>query len=177
MFPVGDVKTVSGLMGSYEGGIPDSERQKLVRDESVFLSTLQFENGAIGTMEASLYSMGRKCYERVEVHGTEGAIIWNLKRLNELEVYSDGDPENLRGFKNVLAVEKVHPFMDKWHSGHPIGFDSGHLHMLLHFADCIVNDKDPGPQGATFYDGMKNQEILDAIAKSTREEKWVSLPL
>ena len=127
-------------------------------------------------MEASYYSMGRKCYERVEVHGTEGAIIWNLDRLNELQVYSDRDPEDLRGFKNVLVVEKVHPFMDKWHSGHPIGFDRGHLHMLLHFTDCIVNDKDPRPQGATFYDGMKNQEILDAIAKSTREEKWISLP-
>jgi predicted dehydrogenase len=175
-FLVGDVKTVSGLMGSYEGGTSDTETQKPARDESVFLSTLQFENGAIGTMEASSYSMGRKCYERVEVHGTEGAIIWNLDRLNELQVYSDRDPEDLRGFKNVLVVEKVHPFMDKWHSGHPIGFDRGYLHMLLHFTDCIVNDKDPRPQGATFYDGMKNQEILDAIAKSTREEKWISLP-
>jgi predicted dehydrogenase len=174
-FLVGDVKTVSGLMGSYEA--PDTEPQERARDESVFLSILQFENGAVGTMEASQYSMGRKCYERVEVHGTEGAIIWNLKRLNELQFYSDKDPEDLRGFKNILAVEKAHPFMDKWHSGHPVGFDRGHLHMLLHFSDCIVNDKDPSPQGATFYDGMKNQEILDAVAKSTREEKPVSLPL
>jgi predicted dehydrogenase len=128
-FLVGDVKTVSGLMGSYEA--PDTEPQERARDESVFLSILQFENGAVGTMEASQYSMGRKCYERVEVHGTEGAIIWNLKRLNELQFYSDKDPEDLRGFKNILAVEKAHPFMDKWHSGHPVGFDRGHARALL----------------------------------------------
>lgn len=173
-FLVGDVKTVSGLMGSYNS----EETERSHDDESVFLSTIQFENGAIGTLEASAYSTGRKCCERVEVHGTEGAVFWDLNRLNELQVYSEKDPEHCHGFKNVLVLDPgVHPFMDKWYYAHPIGFDRGQLHMLLHFIDCIVNDKDPSPQGATFYDGMKNQEILDAIAKSTKEERWINLPL
>jgi predicted dehydrogenase len=183
-FLVGDVKTVSGLMGSFAHndeaiGSPDFISLTRARvDERVFLCTMQFESGAIGTLEGSRYSTGRTAYERVEVHGTEGAAIWNLNRLNELQVYSERDPKHVQGFKNVLVLEpSEHPFMDKWYRAHPMGYDRGQLHMLLHFIECIVNDKDPRPQGATFYDGMKNQEILDAIAKSTKEEKWINLPL
>jgi predicted dehydrogenase len=177
-FLVGDIKRVSGLMGSYHEAEKGPNKHRPNGDESVFLSTIQFENNAIGTLEASVYATGRKCYEKVEIYGTEGAIIWDLNRLNELQVYSSRDPEHLRGFRTILVLDpKTHPFLDKWYYVHPIGFDRGHLHMLLHFIDCIVNDKDPAPQGATFYDGMKNQEILDAIAKSTKEEKWVNLPL
>jgi predicted dehydrogenase len=42
--------------------------------------------------------------------------------------------------------------------------------------DCIVNDKSVAPLGATFYDGLKCQEILSAIEESSEKSKWVTIP-
>jgi len=113
----------------------------------------------------------------VEIHGTEGSIVFNLERLNELEVYYRGEREDRAGFKSILVTEPSHPFMKNWWPpGHIIGWEHTFIHEIHHFVDCIVNDKPIAPYGATFYDGMKCQEILDAILESAEKGRWVNVP-
>jgi len=46
--------------------------------------------------------------------------------------------------------------------------------MSRRFIDVIVNDEPPSP---SFYDGMKAQEVMEAVVLSHRERRWVDLPL
>jgi predicted dehydrogenase len=179
-FLVGDMASLCGMTKTFieERPLPEDPTKKGKVDvDDAFIALLRFQNGAIGSVEATRFAAGRKNYERIEIHGTEGSLVFNLERFNELEVYSKRDPEDRMGFRTILVTESVHPFMDHWWPhGHIIGWEHTFVHEVYHLIDCIVNDKDVAPMGATFHDGLKCQEILDAVVKSSEKDKWISLP-
>jgi len=178
---VGDVKSVCALSKTFIEERPlldDPTKKGKVDVDDAFIALLRFENGVIGSVEASRFCPGRKNYERIEVHGTEGSILFDLERLNELKVYSKRDKDDRMGFKDILVTETVHPFVEYWWPhGHVLGWEHTHINQIYHFIDCIANDKKVDPLGATFYDGLKCDEICEAILISAEKEKWVTLPL
>jgi len=179
-FLVGDMSQVCAVAETFikERPLPeDSSKKGKVDVDDAFIALVRFRNGAIGSVEASRFCAGRKNYERLEIHGTEGSICFNLERLNELDVYSKKDPDDKMGFRNIIVTESVHPFMDHWWPhGHIIGWEHTFIHEVNHLVDCIVNDKPVAPMGATFYDGLKCQEILAAVAESAEKAKWAAIP-
>ncbi|MBS7615058.1 Gfo/Idh/MocA family oxidoreductase [Candidatus Bathyarchaeota archaeon] len=178
-FLVGDFASICGMTETFikERPLPDDPKKKGKVDvDDVFIAMVKFKNNAIGSLESSRFCAGRKNYQRIEVHGTEGSISFNLERLNELEVYSKKDKDDRMGFRNILVTESVHPFIEHWWPhGHIIGWEHTFVHEIHHLVDCIVNDKPVAPYGATFYDGLKCQEILSAIEESSEKGKWVTL--
>jgi len=179
-FLVGDIESVCGMTKTFieERPLPEDPKKKGKVDvDDAFIAMLRFKNGAIGSVEASRFCAGRKNFQRLEIHGTEGSIEFNLERLNELNVYSRKEPSDRMGFRNILVTESVHPYIEKWWPhGHIIGWEHTFIHEVYHLIDCIVNDKPVAPTAATFYDGLKCQEILDGILKSSVKGRWVSLP-
>ena len=55
------------------------------------MALVRFENGAMGTIEATRMAPGRKNYNRFEINGSNGSVAFDLERMNELEVYFDPD--------------------------------------------------------------------------------------
>ncbi len=179
-FLVGDVASICGLTETFikERQLQDNpEKRGKVDVDDMFIAMVKFRNNAVGSLECSRFCAGRKNYQRVEVHGTEGSISFNLERLNELDVYSKKDQDDRMGFRNILVTESVHPFIEHWWpQGHIIGWEHTFAHEIHHFVDCIVNDKPVAPLGATFYDGLKCQEILSAIEESSEKGNWITVP-
>ena len=60
-------------------------------DATQFLA--RFQDGAMGTFCATRFATGRKNFLRLELFGSEGSLVFNLERLNELEYYSRGDKD------------------------------------------------------------------------------------
>jgi predicted dehydrogenase len=176
-FLVGEVSEVCGMTKTFIEDRPlpeDPENRGKVTVDDAFIAMLKFENGAIGSVEASRFCAGRKNYQRLEIHGSEGSIVFDLERLNELELYSTKDRSDIRGFRKILVTESNHPYWSVWWPhGHIIGWEHAMVHEVYHFVDCIVNDKRIDPIGATFLDGLKNNLIMDAILKSSEQKKWV----
>jgi predicted dehydrogenase len=179
-FLVGDVASVCGMTETFvkERPLPEDPKKKGNVDvDDAFISLVRFKNGAIGSLEASRFCAGRKNHQRIEIHGTEGSISFNLERLNELDVYSRKDPDDRMGFRNIIVTESVHPFMEHWWPhGHIIGWEHTFVHEVYHLIDCIANDKPIAPMGATFHDGLKCQQILNAIVESSEKTKWITIP-
>lgn len=178
-FLVGEISEVCGMTKTFieERPLPENpnERGRVTVDDA-FIAMLKFDNGAIGSVEASRFCAGRKNYQRLELHGTEGSIVFNLERLNELELYSTRDRSDIRGFRSILVTESNHPYWGAWWPhGHIIGWEHAMVHEVYHFVDCIVNDKSIAPIGATFHDGLRNNQIMDAILISSEQKKWVSV--
>jgi len=180
-FLVGEIEGVCALTKTFieERPLPEDPKKKGKVDvDDAFIALLRFKDGPIGSMEATRFAAGRKNYERVEIHGSEGSIYFDLERLNELQVYSRKDRSDRMGFKTILVTESVHPYIEHWWPhGHIIGWEHTFIHEIHHLLDCIANDKDVAPQGATFYDGLKNNEILEAVTSSSENGKWITLPL
>ncbi len=137
-------------------------------------AAVTFENGSVGTLEATRFAHGHRNGFAWEMNGTKGALAFDMERLNELQVFrNDGD--RARGFRTVLVSEADHPFWQHWWPpGHIIGWGDTFVHELHHFLDAIATDADVAPYGATFEDGYRAAEICDAIVRSgetgTRQE-------
>jgi len=178
-FLVGEVKSVSALTRTFikERPLVAGSGTGKVDVDDAFVATVEFQNGAIGTLEASRFAAGRKNYEVLEINGEKGSIRFNLERLNELEVFWVGDrPKETQGFHDVLVTESYHPFYSNWWPhGHIIGWEHSLVHELTHFLDCIVNKKDVAPYGATFEDGYRTAVICDAILESGQTRKQVDV--
>ena len=173
---VGEVKSVSGMTRTFIEERPwDDGTMGKVDVDDAFTALLEFDNGAIGTVEASRFAAGRKNGQRIEINAEKASIVFNLERLNELEIFWVGDePEEAQGFRNVLVSEPSHPWWENWWpQGHIIGWEHTFVHEITHLLDCIVNDGDVSPIGADFVDGYRNSVICDAILESAASKRQV----
>lgn len=140
-------------------------------DAAVFIGS--FKNGALGLFETSNMSAGHKNALKIEITGSNGSINFDLERLNELEVYFEKDENNLKGFRKILVTEPTHPYIKNWWpSGHVIGWEHTFVHQIYEFICAVSENRQITP---SFYDGMKCQEIVDAIANADENKKWVKI--
>jgi predicted dehydrogenase len=158
---VGEVSSVCGAAKTFKEG----------RDvDDAFEAVVEFENGAVGTLEASRFCPGRKNAFAWEINGSKGSIVFDLERLNELQVHLAGSEPGVRaqGFRTVLVSEADHPFWEHWWPhGHIIGWEHSFVHELHHLLQAIAEDGDVAPHGATFADGYRCSEVCDAIVRSS----------
>jgi len=162
--------------GKLETGLEDKEKSEEkgvvdVDDATIFLA--RFKNGAIGSFEATRFAAGRKNYQKFEINGSKGSIVFNLERLNELQYYSVDDPDYSSGFRTILATDPLHPYAANWWpAGHIIGYGEAFVNMVADLFNSISKGENPSPN---FYDGIKCQEVLDAVDRSILEKKWVEV--
>src|SRR5438132_786323 len=154
---VGEIEAVGGFVRTF---IPGREVDDAVE------ATVEFQNGAVGTIEATRLALGRRNAFQWEINGSKGSFCFDMEHLNELQVFrADGD--RARGFKSVLVTEPDHPFMEYWWPpGHIIGWGDTFVHELHHMLRAIASDGDVAPYGATFEDGYRASEVGDAIVRS-----------
>jgi predicted dehydrogenase len=139
-----------------------------VNDAAAFLA--RFENGAIGTFEMSPLVPGRKAREFFEINGSKGSVLFDLERINELQVYFEEDPPEASGFRTILVTEPEHPYMEGWWPpGHIIGYEHTFVHTLKDLLEGIAVGESPTP---TFEDGYRTQAVLDAVEQSVEGRVW-----
>ncbi|HYN88892.1 MAG TPA: Gfo/Idh/MocA family oxidoreductase [Ardenticatenaceae bacterium] len=172
-FIVGEMKSVSAMTRTFieERPAPDGGMGRVDVDDA-FVAAVEFDNGAIGTLEATRFAAGRKNGEIFEVNGEKGSIRFNMERMNELEVYwVDDEPKETGGFHNVLVTEGYHPWWQYWWPhGHIIGWEHTFTHSVLDLLNGIVEKQSPAP---TFAAGVRIQSILDAVERSAESGSWV----
>lgn len=165
--PLTEIGTTGGLHAKATGG----KGEVTVDDTTLFLA--RFTNGAVATFEATRFAAGRKNHNRFEINGSKGSIVFNLERMNELEYYNVDDPEGLQGFRVIQATDPSHPYLHAWWPpAHIIGYEHTFIHQVYNLMQAIANDKMPNP---SFVDGVKCQEVLDAVVKSIQEKRWVKI--
>jgi len=178
-FLVGDIDSTVGMTKTFiqERPLPeDKTRTGKVDVDDAFIALLKFKSGVIGSVEASRFCAGRKNFQRIEVHGTEGSLFFNLERLNELDYYSSNDGQEKRGFRTISATEPVHAYAKNWWPpGHVLGWEHPMVHEMFHFFTAVAEDKPVEPWGATFYDGLMADKVTDAISRSTETDRWESI--
>lgn len=161
-FLVGEISEVTGALATFVNDRPGGR----VTVDDAFVATVRFDNGAIGTLEASRVAHGHVNDLSIEVNGTAGSARFSLERLNELEVDLPGS-DGQRGFRRLLVTDRTDPFMGAWWPpGHVLGWEHTFVHELHHFLASIEAGRSVRPYGADFEDGYRAALICDAIASS-----------
>ena len=142
-----------------------------VDDASFMLA--EFENGALGSFEASRFAPGRKNFNYFEIYGSKGSIVFNLERMNELQLFQRDDPAFAQGFRTILATEAgQHDYIANWWPpGHMIGYEHEFHHSVVDFMEAIEKGTKIEPN---FYDGLREIEILAAGLESSATGKKVN---
>lgn len=170
---VGEITEVCGHLETFvkERPLPeDPAARGAVTVDDASLALARFESGAIGTIEATRMAPGRKNSNRFEINGSTGTIAFDLERMNELEVYLEGDDVGVRGFHRVLATEPEHPFVKPWWPpGHILGYEHTFVHTVFDLLEAIADQRVPSPN---FRDGLQNQLVLSAIEASSGSRRW-----
>jgi predicted dehydrogenase len=152
------------------GGTASSERGKVTVDD-VALFTGRLSGGTLGSFEATRYATGRKNAFRLEFSGSDGALSFDLERMNELEFYDATDPAGEQGFRRILVTEPEHPYAAAWWpTGHGLGYEHTFSHQVRDFVVDIAENRQPTP---SFEDGLQVQRVLAAVeASSANDSAW-----
>ena len=176
---VGDMKSLSAYTRTFieERPMPDGNGTGKVDVDDAFVAAVEFENGAIGTLESTRFAGGRKNFNNFEINAEKGSVRFNLERFNEFDIFwVDSEPAEYQGWTNVLVSEGHHPWWENWWPhGHIIGWEHTFVHEITHLLDSIVNDTEVGPHGATFEDGYRASVVTDAIVQSAESKRQVDI--
>ena len=121
---------------------------------------------------ASRLAPGHSLTGRVEVDGTRGTLAWCMERLNELQVSEPG-----KGTRTVLATRPGHPNADFFlpigiQGAFPVSWRDCFVYQVHHLLDSIASRTPVGPLAATFRDGYRVAEIIDAMLRSAASRRF-----
>ncbi|MHB1314569.1 MAG: Gfo/Idh/MocA family protein [Christensenellales bacterium] len=176
---VGDFGSVNGLLRKFVPERPayvgaEEMRQVETDDETCF--TIQFKNGAIGTIETSSgNSWGHYNGLTFEIYGRRGSIYFNYEHRDELKICFVDDPKDRRGFRTISVGGAAHPY-----DGHVIwptpGMGIGYAELkIIECYDFIKAIKEDTKAVPSFHDGYEISVICDAIVESNKTSKWVDI--
>jgi predicted dehydrogenase len=158
--------------GTFKAGTGATDMAKVTVDDAAFMLT-EFENGALGSFEASRFASGRKNYNYFEIYGSKGSLVFNLERMNELQFLDLSDPTDEQGFRTILVTNSTHPYVAAWWPpGHIIGYEHEFSHAIVDFLTAIEKGTKISPN---FYDGMKGMQVLEAAIKSAATGQKVTV--
>jgi predicted dehydrogenase len=132
----------------------------------------EYENGAICSIQSSYVTVGNYPGLEARAYGSNGALICRL-------VEEFGVPQTLHWAKPD-AVEFVP--VDIPEKYFPPGYTPGESWPSLFYANLVHNFMEEIISGGeenqgNFAQSARVQEIINAVEKSYREERWVRLPL
>jgi predicted dehydrogenase len=147
----------------------DERETKAVTVDDAYTASIELENGAIGTIEASRFANGRKNDHTIEIEGSDGSLRYDHERLNELEVNLSGN----RGYETVLVTDGDDPYIDRWWPpGHIIGWEHTFVHENYEYLMALEEERQFQPD---FQAGLSVQRVLDAIERSDSRDAWVDV--
>jgi predicted dehydrogenase len=79
-FLVGEPRRVSALTQTFikQRPLPGGAGMADVTVDDAFVAIVEFESGAIGSLEASRFCPGRKNHQVIEINGSKGSLVFNL---------------------------------------------------------------------------------------------------
>ena len=167
---IGDMQTVIKTRPN-----PNNLQERLaVENEDQATALVRFANGCMGTIETSRIACGRKMGLSYVITGTKGSITYTQERMAELKLYLHDENPARQGFKTILSGP-LHPDYKNFcvSAGHGIGFNDQktvEIRDLVNGLASPVNTLYPD-----FEEGYKVSRVLDAIALSCEQKRWVDV--
>jgi predicted dehydrogenase len=141
--------------------------------DDAFVAMVTFENGSVGTFEATRFGIGIKNGNAFQIHGANGMLRFNLERLNHLEFVDATQPSTEQGPRDLLVTDLKHPiFGNFWRPGHIIGYEHTFIAALAEFLFAVSKNERFRPD---FADGVEVQRVLEALQRSARTREWVGV--
>ena len=137
---------------------------------------IELVSGGIGIIEVSRVAQGTTEDLNFEIHGSQGAIKFDVMDPNWLYVYDGRDPkEPLGGNHGYKQIQTMHSYPSNTIPGgrNMVNFVGMHADSQYNMIRACAGLQPPSPSAR---DGYAVQQVLDASYRSAKDERWVDIP-
>ena len=168
--PVGEVETFAAAR--------DVEREDApMETDDIAHLLLRFRSGARGSVVVSQVSAGRKNSLRFEVDGSRDALYWDSEAHEQLWLGHRERPNEVL-LRNPALLEPLAREKTSLPAGHAEGFADTFKELYRAVYGAVAAGGPPDePDYPTFRAGHVENVIAEAVAQSSREERWVEVSL
>ncbi len=135
----------------------------------------KFDNGAIGSVNISQVTAGRKNQQVIEISGSDGSLYWENENATSLWI-GHRDKANEVLVKDPSLLEKQASSLCGYPGGHNEGFpDTFKNNFKLFYQDVDRGYDNREPLYSTFEDGRREMYLIDKVYESCQKREWVKL--
>lgn len=168
--PLGEVATFSGKVKK-ELELEDVE----ITTDDAGTVLLRLAGGARAVLWVSQITAGRKNCMQYEISGSKSALHWVSDDPNRLWIGHRNKPNEVLEKDPSLLSDTAWPFAN-YPGGHAEGYPDTFKQCFRAFYTAIAEGIPPEHAlYPTFAEGHREIQLCDAILKSHREERWVSV--
>jgi predicted dehydrogenase len=146
--------------------------------EDCALILVRLQSGGPGTIEATKIATGAEDELRIEIHGAQGAVRFNLMDPHHLEFYdataADRPLGGVRGWNRIDTGQRYLPPATAFPSHKAaIGWTRGHVACLANFLQAVAQGHaaEPGLE-----QGIRVQQLMESVKQSARQRRWEKVP-
>lgn len=141
---------------------PDGEMIAVDADDAAWLQ-VSLAGGGTGTIEASKLVPGAGDDLRFEAYGTRGALIFDTRNPNVLQITEGPDA---KGWQQLTTASAIRPRATLPGAETPTGVLQWHLASLAAFLEALSGD---APYAPDFDAGLQVDEVLAAARRSAQQ--------
>jgi predicted dehydrogenase len=161
-----------GTGGFRIGAVGDNSRRIPNTTDDVATVLFRFPGGQ-GHLETSRVSNGIRFDIGYDLVGSKGTLRYSYDRINDLQLYTETGPVELRGFKRI----QMGPSDPRFAALHPVaGLGLGYNDFKAIEAREMISAVAEGrPASPDFAFGCRVQRVVEACQRSDREHGWVKV--
>jgi predicted dehydrogenase len=172
---IGTRQQPAGPVETFSTERPADTVARPISTEDTATILLRFEGGARGSVSISQISPGRKNSLQYEIDGSEAALAWDSEQPDQAWIGHRERPNEIL-IRNPALLGPAGQAASALPGGHVEGFfDTFCAHFRAVYADVVAATRSARPGYPTFADGHDEMLVGDAIARSARDGRWVSV--
>lgn len=141
-----------------------------VQNEDYVSALLRLDGGVRGTLESSRVAVGEQCAYGIEVHGDQGALCWDFRRMGELRICVGQDYVDAGYLTHHVTAGDGELAAFQPGAGMSISFDDLKIIEARGLIDSIVTGLACGPD---LDDAVAAADVITAMHQSVHERRWV----
>ena len=145
-----------------------------VDDCVLFLA--RFNNGAIGSFEATRLAGGHLNDNNIEINGEKGSLRFAFEDMNLLWFHDADDDPKTAGWRKIMCTSAgIHPYAGAWWPpAHIIGYEHTFVNMVADMM-AVLAGREPIVPLPDFADAYETQRVLEAALLAAKHRSAVRL--
>ena len=171
---LGPVHSVMADMAKpFEERVTAAGTRRPVETHDIASVLLKLESGVSGVLMVNRSAWGRKGRIAIQIFGSDGSVVYDQERMNEVQLYRAGGKPAEAGYTTILAGPAHEPY-DRFipAPGHGLGFND------LKVIECNELLKAIEGRSARIVDferGVEIERAIHAMACSFHERRWIDV--
>jgi predicted dehydrogenase len=168
----GPITRICGLTRITIGERPDPDSEagakRVVDNDDTFAALVEFANGATGIVDGSRVATGSKVELTIDIVGAVGAVRWDFRRMNELQVYFPNESPVEQGFVTIQTGPAIWPYGQFAPSPQGLGYTDTKVIEVYRVVEAVAKGETIAPD---IGDMVEVARLMDAVERGG----WVEL--